>query len=111
MSQFYLDRSKDAIFFINTDAQFVYVNEATCQTLGYSREQMLAMTVPDVDPNFTLSVWQSKLPELRKKDSYHIETIHITQDGRHINVKVQVNYIQFKGQGFFCSSALYLVNC
>ncbi|WP_445633555.1 Response regulator receiver modulated PAS/PAC sensor protein [Nostoc sp. DSM 114161] len=110
LSQFYLDRSKDAIFFINADAQIVYVNEATCHSLRYSREQLLSMNIQDIDPNFGLATWQSKLSEFRQRDSYEIDTIHITQDGQRINVKVTVNYIQFKGQDYFCSNARYLIN-
>lgn len=111
LSQFYLDRSKDAIFFINAHAQIVYVNEATCRILGYSREQLLTMTVHDLDPNFPPDIWQSNLSTFRQKDFSDLDTVHVTQDGRHINVKVSINYIQFKGQDYFCSNVRYLINC
>ncbi|MEH2463875.1 response regulator [Nostoc sp.] len=65
LSQFYLDRFKDPIFFVNLNAQLVYVNEAACHILGYSREQLLTMTVHDIDPNFPAETWHSQWQELR----------------------------------------------
>ncbi|MGH8002224.1 MAG: response regulator, partial [Brasilonema sp.] len=103
LSQFYLDRFKDSVFFVNSDAQFVYVNEAACRTLGYPREQLLTMTVHDIDPNFSATTWLSRIQELKKQESYTFESTHITQDSREISVEVSGNYLEFNGQEYFCS--------
>ncbi|ARV57842.1 response regulator receiver protein [Nostocales cyanobacterium HT-58-2] len=108
LSQFYLDRFKDCVFFVNSEAQFVYVNEAACLTLGYSREQLLAMTVHDIDPNFPAANWLSQIQELKQQGSYTFETTHLTQDGREISVEVTGDYLEFNGQEYFCSSVRYI---
>jgi len=36
MTQFCLDRAADAIFWMEADARFIYVNETACRSLGYS---------------------------------------------------------------------------
>ncbi|MBW4634661.1 MAG: response regulator [Iphinoe sp. HA4291-MV1] len=111
LSQFYLDIFKDSVFFVSSDARFVYVNEAACRTLGYSREQLLTMTVHDIDPNFSAaSNWLSRIQELKQQGSYTFETTHITQDGREISVEVSGNYLEFNAQEYFCSSVRYLSN-
>ncbi|WP_298918651.1 response regulator [uncultured Nostoc sp.] len=107
LSQFYLDRFKDPIFFVNLNAQFVYVNEAACHILGYSREQLLTMTVHDIDPNFPAKTWHSQWQELREKDSSSFESIHRTQDGRNLHVKITFSYLEFKDQQYLCTSAYY----
>lgn len=104
LSQFYLDRFKDSIFFINSDAQIVYVNEAACRTLGYSREQLLTMTVHNIDPNFPAVNWCSQWQELKHKGALTFESIHQTQDGRDIRVEINLNYLEFNGQGYHCAS-------
>ena len=107
LSQFYLDKFKDAIFFVNSNAQFVYVNEAACRILGYSREQLLTMTVHDIDPNFLAETWHSQWQEFKQKDSSSFESIHRTQDGRNLYVKITFSYLEFKEQEYFCTTACY----
>lgn len=104
LSQFYLDRSRDAVFFTNSDAQFVYVNEAACRVLGYSREQLLTtMTVPDIDPNFSAATWQTHWQELRHRGSFSFESTHRTRDRRDISVEITVNYLEFDAQEYNCA--------
>ena len=52
-TQFAVDHTADAAFWMTEDARFFYVNEAACQALGYSRDELLKMTVYDIDPAFT----------------------------------------------------------
>ncbi len=111
LSQFYLDTFRDAIFFVNSDAQFVYVNEAACLTLGYPREQLLTMTVHDIDPNFPAKTWQSFLQELKQKSCFTFESTHRTQSGQEINVEITVNYLEFNGQEYHCSSVRKITTC
>lgn len=104
LSQFYLDKFRYPIYFVNSDAQFVYVNEAAYRTLGYTREQLLSMTVHDIDPNFPAVTWQSKWQEFRHKNSFTFESTHLTQDGREISVEITINYLEFDGQEYHCVS-------
>ncbi|QLE44391.1 response regulator [Nostoc sp. C052] len=110
LSQFYLDRFKDSIFFVNSNAQFVYVNEAACCILGYSREQLLSMTVHDIDPNFPAQTWHSQWQKLKYQESSSFESIHRTQDGRNLPVKISFSHLEFKEQQYLCTSAYYLTN-
>jgi hypothetical protein len=52
LMQFSIDRAADAAFYICSDGRFFYVNEAACQSLGYSREELLTMSIHDIDPGF-----------------------------------------------------------
>lgn len=103
LSQFYLDRFKDSIYFINSDAQIVYVNEAACRHLGYSREQLLSMTVYDINSNFTAVNWRSHWQEMKCNEPVTFESTQITQDGREIDVEITVNYLEFNGQEYHCT--------
>ena len=47
-----LDNAKDQIFMNDRTSRFIYVNQAACTTLGYSRDELLGMGVSDIDPNF-----------------------------------------------------------
>ena len=47
------------------DGHFIYVNNAACEMLGYSRQEMLTMTVPDIDPNFPAGDFYEQTLDLR----------------------------------------------
>src|SRR5208283_6221450 len=48
-----LDQSNDAIEVVDPEtARFLDVNERACVELGYSREELLSMTVFDIDPDY-----------------------------------------------------------
>lgn len=49
-----MQRSPDAMFIVNDDGSFAFVNDAACRRLGYSREQHLQLSLRDVDA----SLWQ-----------------------------------------------------
>ncbi len=103
LSQFYLDRSRDAVCFINADARFIYVNEAACFLLGYSEEQLLDMNVHNINQNFPATIWQSHWQDVREKGSFTFESTSRTKDGRDINVEITVNYLEFNEQEYNCA--------
>ncbi|WP_409197234.1 PAS domain S-box protein [Chroococcidiopsis cubana] len=90
---------------MNADARFVYVNEAACRILGYSRIQLLDMAVCDVNPNFPTTIWQSHWQEIRQKGSFTFESTSRTKDGRDISVEITANYLEFNGQEYNCAIA------
>ncbi|MEH2110247.1 response regulator [Nostoc sp.] len=104
LSQFYLDKFKDSIFFVNSDAQLVYVNEAACRHLGYSRAHLLTMTVYDINPNFSTVAWRSHWQDVRQKGSLTFESTQRTQNGQDIAVEITVNYLELNGQEYHCAS-------
>ncbi|MBN1992444.1 MAG: PAS domain S-box protein [Anaerolineae bacterium] len=105
LAQFAIDRSTDPIFWIAPDAHLVYVNEATCRTLGYSRDELLSMTVFDFDPAFPQEAWPDHWQELKQRGSLTIETKHRTKEGRIFPIEVTVNYLAFDGQEYNCAFA------
>ena len=57
LNKYMIDHIQEIILWIDPQAHFVFVNEHTCRTFGYTREELLAMTVHDIDPNFPEEVW------------------------------------------------------
>ncbi|MDV6030903.1 MAG: PAS domain S-box protein [Phycisphaera sp. RhM] len=56
-TQFSVDQSADGIYWVDPDANFIYVNEAAVRMSGYTRDELLQMSVFDVDPLFSRSQW------------------------------------------------------
>jgi PAS domain S-box-containing protein len=104
-TQFAIDHTADAAFWMTEDAQLFYVNEAACQALGYSREELLEMTVYDIDPAFTESMWRENWRRLKADKSIILETVHRARDGRVYPVEIRANYLEFGGRAYDCAFA------
>lgn len=55
-----LDKSPDGVYWFDVSGRIGYANDAAAQTLGYSRDELIGMTVADLDP--------SSLPDHRGSD-------------------------------------------
>ena len=103
-TQFSLDRSAEAAFWMGPDLRFVYVNDAACRSLGYSREELLSMAVTDIDVEFPGSL-PNYWDELRRRKSMTIESRHRTKDGNIFDVEVSANYLEWEGKEYNCAFA------
>jgi PAS domain S-box-containing protein len=100
--QFSIDRAADAVFWVTPEARFFYVNDQACLSLGYSREELLSMTLQDINPDFPAEVWPDYWDEIKQFGSFTIESRHKTKDGRIFPVEITVNYLEFNGKEYNC---------
>lgn len=105
LTQFSVDRCADAVFWIGPDAELLYVNEAACRTLGYSPEELLSLTVHDINPDFPENAWQLHWKVLRRCGSVNIEVHHRTKHNRIFPVEITINHLQFNGKEYQCAFA------
>jgi PAS domain S-box-containing protein len=97
LMKFAVDHASDSLFWIRPDAAFAYVNDSTCRRLGYTRDELLTMTVFDVDPAFPREAWAAHWREIKERKSFTIETTHKTKTGEAFPVEVSVNYVEYEG--------------
>jgi PAS domain S-box-containing protein len=105
LTQFSIDHTMDAVFWLGSDGRFLYVNEAACTSLGYHRDELLQMTVFDVDPDFSKELWEEHWEELKRRKGFMLESRHRAKDGRVYPVELSVNYIVFGGREYNCAFA------
>jgi PAS domain S-box-containing protein len=104
-TQFAVDHAGEAAFWMDASGKMIYVNEAACRSLGYTRQELLQMTVPDMDPNFPADHWAEHWQQTKEKGCSRIETQHRAKNGRLIPVEVSVNYVCYEGVEYHCSFA------
>ena len=100
LTQFSVDRASVGIIRTGADARILAANDMACKSLGYSREEIRALTVPDIDPDFSITRWLSHREELKKRGSLTIESVHRRKDGTTFPVEITSNYIEYEGEGF-----------
>ena len=100
LTQSSLERASDAVEWIDPQGRIVYVNQAECLALGRSREELLSLSIPDIDPLFPKEKWGVFWEELKTLGSMNFETQHKTKQGRIFPVEVTANYLEFDGQQY-----------
>ncbi|HEY3973198.1 MAG TPA: sigma 54-interacting transcriptional regulator [Candidatus Sulfotelmatobacter sp.] len=92
-----IDQSNDAVKVVDPETFcFLDVNEKACQDLGYSREELLAMTIFDVNPNLDESTRTIMLKKLRESGFVVIEGIHRRKDGSTFPVETSMRLVQLE---------------
>ena len=90
-----LDQSNDAIEVVDPETlRFLDVNETACVALGYSREELLSMTVYDIDPNFNESFRSRAEQKLQQAGFAMLETVHRRKDGTTFPVEVNLRRVR-----------------
>lgn len=105
LTRFSVDRLADAVYWMDSDGRFVDVNDTACRSLGYTREELLQLSVFDIDPDITRDQWYEGWPILREKRTLELEWRHRAKDGRLIPVAVTTHYIEFNGRELNCTFA------
>jgi two-component system, cell cycle sensor histidine kinase and response regulator CckA len=103
VTQFAVDKSADAVFLLDPQARFLSVNEAACRSLGYTREELVTMTVFDVDAALPRDQWPEICAKLEREPSLMIESYHRAKDGRVFPVELTSNLVQYGGKVYYCA--------
>jgi two-component system cell cycle sensor histidine kinase/response regulator CckA len=90
--QYAMDQVGIGIHFVKPSGHFFYVNQAACDMLGYTQDEMLSMAVWDIDPNFAVDSFDAVTKAMREAPG-RIETTQKRQDGEKIPVEVTYRYI------------------
>jgi PAS domain S-box-containing protein len=95
LMSFALNKVGEAAFLIDGHSRFSYVNEEACKALGYTRDELLARRVADVDPDFPAERWADHWRELAAQRAMTFESRHKTKDGHVLPVEINANYIEY----------------
>ncbi|BBD08514.1 PAS domain S-box protein [Desulfovibrio ferrophilus] len=96
------DGIEDAVFVFpvlpdGTRGQFIDVNEAACKRLGYTREEMLGMSLTDIDAPEIQPLVPSVANRYGLTPTAIFETIHVAKNGTRIPVEVSARKFQYEG--------------
>jgi PAS domain S-box-containing protein len=97
-----MERVADAIFCVAPNAQLLYVNEAACRLAGYSREELLSMTMHDVNSDFSAKVWLEYWRTIKQQNSLYFESQHRTKESRTFPVEITVTYLEYDNRDYGC---------
>jgi PAS domain S-box-containing protein len=97
---FALNHVREAAYLIDEQARFGYINDGACRALGYDRDELLRLGVPDVGPGWSMERWADHWRDLKAQRSLMFETDHRAKDGHTFPVEINANYFEYGGRGY-----------
>lgn len=104
-TQVSIDRAREAVFWIAQDGGFLYVNDAACGDLGYNREELLRLSVFDIEPQLDRESWEARWREAREEGSTAALVTARTRDSREIPFEMTIDHMSFLDEDYLCAYA------
>jgi PAS domain S-box-containing protein len=101
-TQFAVEKAQDQAFWHSRDGRIFYVNESACTSLGYDRDELIGMSVFEIDPSITEHEVGKLWDILKKNGSLTLERTHRAKNGRTYPVEIRGNYVVFDGNQYLC---------
>ncbi|MFH2056469.1 MAG: PAS domain S-box protein, partial [bacterium] len=105
LTQLSVEQSADAVLWFTPDGSLSYVNQAACQTLGYTREELLSLNVKESYAYLGEDAWRKMWDDLRRWRSLTIEAVQRTKGGRTFPVELTANYLETEAGEVCCAFA------
>jgi len=100
LTQFSVEHAADGVFWMDAQGRIIRVNEAACRSLGRSREELLSLSIPDIDPDFPKEAWEAFWEKIKLCGAMAFETQHRTKEGWVFPVAITANYFEFNGKEY-----------
>jgi PAS domain S-box-containing protein len=99
-SQFrlFLEHIADALFLIAPNGQIVDVNQRACHILGYTRRELLALSMPDIDTDLTLAQIILQQERLAQGVPVTLERVYRRKDKTVFPIEARSCLLDWKGQ-------------
>lgn len=99
--QAFMQALPDGFWINDFSGRFLETNEALCQMLGYTREELLHMNIQDIEASETPGETAAHIQEIIRTGSGRFQTRHRRKDGVVMGVEVSALYTAKLGKRFF----------
>jgi diguanylate cyclase (GGDEF)-like protein/PAS domain S-box-containing protein len=86
-----LQTAQDGYLLVDADGRILDINEATCRMLGYAREELLRLSILDIENEKTTEEIAAILHACQATGGARFETVHRTKAGQPIEVEVSIS--------------------
>ena len=93
-----VESAADAFFVYDLDGRFVDVNRRACESLGYAREELLGLSVTDIEANFRPAALDEVWERAEFDDPVTIDGQHQRKDGTTFPVEIRLGVFEASGR-------------
>jgi PAS domain S-box-containing protein len=104
LTQHSVDDAQNIILWVRPDGRFLYVNNAACRALGYTQEEMLDLSVSDVDVNWPAERWEELIAPVKEAGEAAFESLLRRKDGTLFPVLVSISCLKYAGDEYMFAS-------
>ena len=97
---FTLEQAKTAVFWAYSNGKFLYANKTAQDWLQYSLDEILEMSVADINPEFPQEAWPDHWNEIKTHGMVRMESIHQRKNGEIYPVEIYSNYVRFEDEEY-----------
>ena len=97
----YVEAASDALFVHDSSGRLSDVNWRACASLGYTREELLSMSVFDVETDFDLAQAKAAWAQIRPGQPFTLLGHHRRKDGTTFPVEIQFGCFDLKGKRYY----------
>ena len=101
-SRYLVNQLPDAVFCLGADARFLYLNDAACRQLEYSRQELLSMRLLDIDLDFSQNTWLKQWQSLKQQNFLAVKSQYRTKNGKILPVELTFTYVKERDRDFSC---------
>lgn len=100
---FTVDNAPEAIYWVDEKGIIRNVNKAACEMLQYERDELIGMSVPQINPEFSLKSLRAHFDDLKKQKSTYFQSTQITKNGKEIPVEITSSITEVEGELMSCT--------
>ncbi|MFZ4774081.1 MAG: PAS domain S-box protein [Terrimicrobiaceae bacterium] len=87
-----IQAAQDGYCMVDQTARILEVNDAFCQMLGYSEQELLSMNIADLDADMSPEVIAANVQRIAARGGERFESRHRRKDGRIIDVEISIQH-------------------
>ncbi len=103
MTSFGIENAGDMIFWVDENARFLFANNTACEKYGYTKQELMGMSLTDVDSRISMMQWFEIMQILQNKASLNMESINVNRQGESFPVEVSISRFSFSGKNYYFS--------
>lgn len=100
-----IEQAGDSLLLIDRHGKLIDCNKRACESLGYSREELLKMALSDIDSLFPQAIFEELFSELKIGDVKTVQGIQRRKDGTTFPVEVRAGRIRLQGKSHLLAFA------
>ena len=92
------ESASDSIFMTDTDGQFLDVNRAAAERLGYTKAEMSSMSLADICPPDVVPLLPDRIATALERGSISFETTHVRRNGSPLPMELVITRMELQGR-------------
>jgi PAS domain S-box-containing protein len=99
------NNSSDEVFVADFKGKFLELNQSACESLEYSREELLQMNFFDIKTKKYRQFVSENIKKIQEKGRHTYETEHVSKSGKIIQYEMKSKIVEYEGKKAILSIA------